>query len=132
MRRLRGPRSSSKPERHTRATSRCPRTRGRAGSTSSPRRSPRCPRGSGPAQASLMPKLVSPNNNPVLAAGGGAQFYRLAGIELTTLGGQGGVDQYSLVAFAAGNDIVVDRSYLHGSWNQYVRQGVQLNNARTA
>src|SRR2546428_9389929 len=86
----------------------------------------------GPAQASLMPKLMSPNNNPVLTAGGGAQFYRLAGIELTTLGGQGGVDQYSLVTFAAGNDIVVDRSYLHSSWNQYVRQGVQLNNARTA
>src|SRR5882724_5801853 len=86
-----------------------------------------------PAQASLMPKLVSPNNNPVLSAGGGAQFYRLAGIEMTTNGGFGlNNDQYSLVAFAAGHDITVDRSYVHGGPTQYVRQGIQLNNARTA
>src|SRR6266850_1311764 len=86
-----------------------------------------------PAQASLMPKLVSPNNNPVLSTGGGAQFYRLAGIELTTNGGFGtDNNQNTLVELTAGHDITFDRCYIHGGPTQYVRQGIQLNNQRTA
>src|SRR2546422_4172923 len=37
-----------------------------------------------PAQASLMPRIVSPNTNPALTADFGAHHYRFSGIEITT------------------------------------------------
>ena len=36
-----------------------------------------------PAQAALMPKLVSPNSTPTLTAAPGAQGYRLIGLDLS-------------------------------------------------
>lgn len=91
-----------------------------------------------PAQAGLMPRLVSPNSMPTLTAAPGAQGYRLTGIDFTVspsvqtissivaLGG----DQGSLADTP--RNLIVDRSYVHGQPQTNTFRGVLLNSANSA
>jgi hypothetical protein len=91
-----------------------------------------------PAQADLMPKLISPNSAPTLNAAPGAQGYRLVGLDVSVapsvntifnivaLGG----DQASLADTPS--NFVIDRSYIHGQPQTNAFRGVLLNSARSA
>ena len=95
-----------------------------------------------PAQASLMPKLVSSNTNPVVSTASAAHHYRFIGIELTTTWASTSPTLQNLVVLEApgGNtalsqvptDLIFDRCYLHGTPTGSVRRGIALNSARTA
>jgi len=98
-----------------------------------------------PAQASLMPKIVSPNTAPALAADFGAHHYRFVGIEITTTFSDRSSTLSNLVLFgydANGNpvtsvgqmqhDITFDRCYIHGTPTGNVRRGLALNSANSA
>src|SRR5437879_5925892 len=52
-----------------------------------------------PAQASLMPKIVSPNTEPALTADLGAHHYRFVGIEITTTVSDPSIALQNLVLF---------------------------------
>lgn len=91
-----------------------------------------------PAQANLMPKLISPNGSPTLAAAAGAQGYRLIGLDVSVAPS---VKQISnIVAFGGDqtslaetpSNLVVDRSYIHGQPQTNSMRGVLLNSARSA
>jgi hypothetical protein len=87
-----------------------------------------------------MPKLVTPNAMPVITAPPGASYYRLVGLEITSASTQGcrptnvpptNCFSYNLIFLDGGklgdtlpDSITVDRSYLHGSPTQDVRQGI--------
>lgn len=91
-----------------------------------------------PAQADLMPKLISPNSAPTLNAAPGAQGYRLVGLDVSVapsvntifnivaLGG----DQATLADTPS--NFVIDRSYIHGQPQTNAFRGVLLNSARSA
>src|SRR5206468_1925082 len=79
-----------------------------------------------PAQAALMPKIVSPNTLPALTADFGAHHYRFVGIEITTTWTSQTSTLSNLILFgydANGNpatsvaqlphDITFDRCYIH-------------------
>jgi predicted outer membrane repeat protein len=95
-----------------------------------------------PAQASLMPKIVSPNTMPAISTAAGAHNFRFAGIEITTTWASTSATSYVLVYLEApgGNtslsqvptDLVFDRCYIHGTPTGNVRRGIQMNSARTA
>ena len=95
-----------------------------------------------PAQASLMPKIVSPNSASAIVTASAAHHYRFVGIEITTTWTSSSVTLFNLVTLEepGGNsalsqvptDIVFDRCYLHGTTAGYVRRGIALNSARTA
>lgn len=90
----------------------------------------------GPQYAQYMPKILTPANVPAIDVQDGAHFYRLIGLEigqqtnstyaLVTVG-----DNPSSVAHMAGN-IIIDRSYIHGSATTTVRRCIALNGAGTA
>jgi len=94
-----------------------------------------------PADARLMPKLVSPNSGPALATAPAAHHYRLIGIEFAV---SKDVDvSYGLVALGSGgnnqasldqvpHDLIIDRCYIHGNTGSTLRRGVALNSARSA
>src|SRR5437867_84504 len=87
-----------------------------------------------PAQAALMPKIVTPNSSSAITSGGGSKLYRLAGLEITgTLTNTGSV-QYNLVMFGgqSNHDFVLDRSYIHGQQYGNYKRGVELEAARVA
>ena len=96
----------------------------------------------GPAQANLMPKIVSPNTMAALTTAAGAHHYRFVGIEITTTWASTSATNFGLVALEApgGNtslaqvptDLVFDRCYIHGTPTGNVRRGILLNSARTA
>jgi len=78
-----------------------------------------------PSASPSLPKIVSPNNMPAIAAGPGAHHYRLVGLEITTIAPYG----YSVVHFDGGpHHMVVDRCYIHGGPTQSIRRGI-LGNA---
>ncbi|HEX8184362.1 MAG TPA: hypothetical protein VF747_06415 [Blastocatellia bacterium] len=90
----------------------------------------------GPADATNMPKLVSPNSDPVILAAPGAHHYRFVGIEFSSR-----VDMNNLIALGDGSetdvsrapsDLTIDRCYAHGLANLKLRRGIALNSARTA
>jgi hypothetical protein len=95
-----------------------------------------------PAQASLMPKIVSPNTLPPISTAAGAHNFRFAGIEITTTWASTSATNYVLVALEApgGNtslsqvptDLVFDRCYVHGTPTGNVRRAILMNSARTA
>ena len=95
-----------------------------------------------PAQANLMPKIVTPNTSSVLATGAGAHHYRFVGVEITGTHSTTASTLYALVSLeAAGGqsslsqvptDIVFDRCYIHGTPTGNVRRGISLQSARTA
>lgn len=92
-----------------------------------------------PDYAAQLPKLVSPNTAPALAADPAARRYRLVGLEITV--DAAAPFSYGLVSLGSGeetgvdqlpSDIVVDRSYVHGQTGLDVKRGVQLNSVRSA
>jgi hypothetical protein len=95
-----------------------------------------------PAQASLMPKLITPNYQAALQTDVGASGWWVAGIEMTVnpsfTGQQYGIlllgdatsRQTSLSQVAS--DLVIDRSYIHGASSTHASRCVALNSARTA
>jgi hypothetical protein len=96
----------------------------------------------GPAQASLMPKIVSPNTTPAISTAAGAHNFRFVGVEITTTWASTTATNYVLVSLEApgGNtavaqaptDMVFDRCYIHGTQTGNVRRAILMNSARTA
>jgi hypothetical protein len=95
----------------------------------------------GPAQAPLMPKLLSPGSNAhCLSTDLGAHNYRIIGLEfakansadvLTTLVnlGSGDTDQSTLAVVP--QHLVLDRCYIHGDPSGQTRRGISLNSGDT-
>lgn len=87
-----------------------------------------------PAQAASLPKLRSPNNEPVVQTAPGVHHWRLVLLEL-----QGGADgDGELLALGTGSasqnllsqvphDLVVDRCYIHGNSSAGKKRCVGLN-----
>ena len=94
-----------------------------------------------PADASMMPKLVTPNADPVIRTASGAHHYRFVGIEFTIapgwaqnhgliLFGDGGSAQNSLATIP--HNLILDRCYIHGNADVNLRRAVALNSGSTA
>ena len=91
-----------------------------------------------PTQAGLMPKLVSPNSAPTVAAAPGAQGYRLIGLDISVAPSVSTIS--NIVAFGGDqasladtpSNLVIDRSYIHGQPQTNSQRGVLLNSARSA
>ncbi len=86
-----------------------------------------------PAYAQFMPKLVSPNVTPIVAAKNGAHHYRFIGIEFHPAAGKW---EYNLVLLGTGketslselpHDFVFDRDYVHGDPKAGSIRGIALN-----
>src|SRR5262249_51219960 len=90
-----------------------------------------------PANASLMPKIISPNSDPAIQTAAAAHHFRFVGVEF---GVASGTYNYSIVAFDGDqtttaqmpHDLIVDRSYIHGNTADSSRRGVLLNAASSA
>src|SRR5262245_29514968 len=90
-----------------------------------------------PAKNAMMPKLISPNADPVVYTDEGAHHYRFIGVEFGVAAGK---DIYNMIAFGADqtslaktpHDLIIDRCYIHGNDAGNVRRGVMLNCARAA
>jgi hypothetical protein len=90
-----------------------------------------------PAKGSTMPKLISPNSDPVVYTDEGAHHYRFIGVEFGVAAGQ---NIYAIVAFGGDqtslaqspDDLIIDRCYIHGNDTGNVSRGVMLNCARAA
>jgi len=88
----------------------------------------------GPSSAAYMPKVLSNNVSPVFKTGQGANYYRLAGLEVSI---QAATRlNYQLIELGVGEEtsinqlphhIVIDRCYLHGQEIADVKRGIQLN-----
>ena len=84
-----------------------------------------------------MPKLISPNDRPALAAAPGAGFYRVVGLEVAPAEGVA----YSFGLVALGGDqtnvsqsphnLIFDRVYVHGLPHAALKRGFALNSAST-
>jgi hypothetical protein len=96
-----------------------------------------------PAYASALPKVVSPNSSPALAAAAGAHHFRLIGLEVTVAAGvtsntgigglvQLGEWQTQTTLAQVPHDMILDRVYIHGSRTVPLRRCVALNSASTA
>jgi hypothetical protein len=92
-----------------------------------------------PAYANRLPKLVSPNADPVLKTAAGAHHYRFIGVEFTVVADRDII--YDLIRLGDSaqtalsdvpHDIIIDRCYIHGQANTNARRGIALNSARTA
>jgi hypothetical protein len=94
----------------------------------------------GPANASVMPRLVTPNADPVIRTAAGAHHFRFIAVEFTTL--PGWAINYGLVLLgdsgsqktidSVPHDLVLDRCYLHGNSTVNLRRGVALNSGSTS
>jgi hypothetical protein len=90
-----------------------------------------------PAHSSVMPKLITPNSDPVVATAKGAHHYRFIGVEFGVAPGK---SNYNLISFSADarstrdlpRDLIIDRCYIHGNPSDNARRGVALNSASTA
>lgn len=92
-----------------------------------------------PTYSSVMPKLVTPNGNPVIDAADGAHHFRFIGVEftlapsvpgMTNLIVMGDNDQTSLSQLA--HNIIFDRVYIHGNATANLRRGIAFNSAYSA
>jgi hypothetical protein len=92
-----------------------------------------------PADAWLMPKIITPNGIDAIKTSSGAHHYRLIGIEfgiasaVTSNSGiiqLGSGTQTSLSVVP--HDIIIDRCYIHGNRTRAARRGIALNSARTS
>ena len=96
----------------------------------------------GPANASLMPKIVSPNTTAAISTAAGAHHFRFVGVEITTTFASTSATNYGLVVLEAPNgnttlsqaptDLIFDRCYIHGTSTGNVRRAILMNSARTA
>src|ERR1019366_4638928 len=93
-----------------------------------------------PSSSSSMPKIVSPNVAPAFQVNGGANLWRLAGLELTAASNypsgcpKPGVN--CMTYFLMGSQkaptpepdyITIDRCYIHGSPSQDLQSAVQMH-----
>ena len=92
-----------------------------------------------PAAASLLPKLRSPNSQPVLSVAPGAHHYRLLFLEFqSNAGGAGDIialgdgSGAQTTAAQVPHDLIVDRSYVHGDAELGQKRGIALNSASTS
>lgn len=94
-----------------------------------------------PANAALMPKIVTPDYQPALQTALSASGYWVAGIEIAVDPAFRG-EQYGIVALGDGgtyqtqtshiaSDLVLDRVYIHAATNTENKRCVALNSART-
>src|SRR5262245_22290199 len=91
-----------------------------------------------PAKSALMPKLITPNSDPVVETKAAAHHYRFIGVEFGVAPGTDLV--YNIVAFGGDqtslaqtpHDLIIDRCYIHGVADRNARRGVALNSASTA
>jgi len=91
-----------------------------------------------PASASVLPKVVSPNSQPAIAAANGAHHYRFIGVEFTIAPDV--PMNYSLILLGnrptspdqLPHDLIFDRVYVHGIPDVNLRRGIALNSASTA
>jgi hypothetical protein len=95
-----------------------------------------------PSHASLMPKIVSPNGSAALRTAAGAHHYRIIGVEITASSavttsnqlvmlGHGSYTAQSSLS-SVPNNIVIDRSYIHGRSTLHLKNCVELHSASTA
>ena len=86
-----------------------------------------------PAQASAMPKIVTPDGAPALVIAAGANYYRIQGVEFAPAAGVYGGD---LITAGTGyetsnsqlpHDLDFDRDYLHGDPSAGTKRGIALN-----
>ncbi len=87
------------------------------------------------SHASLMPKIITPDNIPAMIMSTGAAYYRFQGIEFTVAPGDYGNDiidvgngSESSVA-ALPHDIDFDRDYIHGDPVSGTKRGIGMNGA---
>ena len=89
-----------------------------------------------PSYAPVMPKLISPNAEPVVRTTPGAHHYRFVGVEFATK--PGWAQNHNLILLGDGggsqnspddvpHDLVIDRCYIHGDANINLRRGIALN-----
>ncbi len=92
-----------------------------------------------PGTASVMPKLLTPNADPVIRTAPGAHHYRFIGIEFTVA--PGWAQNHGLILFGDGgqtspdtipNNLIIDRCYIHGNADVNLRRAIALNSASTA
>jgi len=92
-----------------------------------------------PSNAPLMAKITAPAGLPAIQTEAGAHHYRIIGLEIAPISNM--VDVYTLVALgdtgqtsldAVPHHIVLDRLYVHGFPDRYLKRGVELNSAHTA
>ena len=87
-----------------------------------------------------LPRLLAANNQNVIATALYAHHYRLMGLEVTVTAGT--TQNYGLIAFDGAeaqtslavvpHDLVIDRSYVHGTSTVFLRRCVLLNSASSA
>lgn len=80
-----------------------------------------------------MPTIISDNTSgmPCFTTEPGASFYRLVGLHLTV--DEAVNENYGIVMFNSGSDLIVDRCYIHGHDNATImKAGVLLNCANGA
>ena len=87
-----------------------------------------------------LPKLVAANNLNVIATALSAHHYRLTGLEVTVTAAT--TQNFGLIAFDGAeaqtslavvpHDLVIDRSYVHGTSTVFLRRCVLLNSASSA
>src|SRR4051812_35626645 len=92
-----------------------------------------------PADAPLMPKIISSNANAALGTTNSAHHYRFIGVEF---GVASSVTQNTgVVTLGSGaetltsefpHDLIFDRCYIHGNANGDIQNGMRLNSASTA
>jgi hypothetical protein len=92
-----------------------------------------------PRYAPALPKLVSPNADPVISTAPGANHYRFVGVEFATA--PSWAQNHGLIVFGDGaqaspdaipRDLIIDRCYIHGDKNVNLKRAVALNSASTA
>jgi hypothetical protein len=91
-----------------------------------------------PAYASVLSKIVSPNEYPAVMAAPGAHHYRFIGLEFSVA--EGVAFNHGLVALGISetsfdllpHDLIFDRVYVHGPPTGNLRRGLVLNSASTA
>ncbi len=93
------------------------------------------------ANATLMPKIVSPNTSPAIKTAAGTSGWWLAGLEVTVSSsvttqqwgliflGESGSSQSTLASVPS--DLVLDRMYIHGQTNTNLTRCISLNSARS-
>lgn len=90
-----------------------------------------------PSDATLMPKIVSPNAMAAIAAAPGAHHYRMVGLEITTAQG---IYNEGVVRIGYGTEtqlsqlphtFEIDRVYVHGDPTVGSKRGIALNGINT-
>ena len=85
------------------------------------------------SQASLMPKIITPDNVPAMTMTTGANYYRFQGIEFTVAPGDYGNDVIDVgnagetSVAALPHDIDFDRDYIHGDPVAGTKRGIGMN-----